>query len=300
MKTGHLITTNRDKHSTALVRAQSAALERLLPEHRQIIEAGLQPTLVKLEVMDVLEQLTDTVNMAYGICGQKPDEATVMITVNELYSKLRETYPHCTMAEVRTAIRNGVYDEYGEYFGLNVRSFIMFIREYLFSEQRRMARAAFAAARIKEEKPKTQEPPYWEDSYWTEERTAQWKEVTENCYRWFCEDSILSGFIQEGSYWLLKRTGAISMPNGYISELVERAKQAKRIELVKNEARKHASEIKQTLEQLQNLDEHPDLRRQVHFSAKRLAVLDYFTARQKKERAAAANENQTVNDADKD
>jgi hypothetical protein len=299
MKTGHLITTNNGKDgNTALARVQSAALENLLPEHRKIIEAGLRPTLVKLEVMDVLEQLTDTVNMAYGICGQKPDEATVMITVNELYTKLRETYPHCTMEEVRTAIRNGVYDEYGEYFGLNVRSFIMFIREYLFSEQRRAARAAFAAARSKEEKPKTQEPPYWEDSYWTPERTAQWTEVTDNCYRWFCEDSILSGFIQEGSYWLLKRCGAISMPDGYITELVERAKQAKRIELVKNEARKHPNEIKQTLEQLQNIDEYPDLRRLIHFSAKRLAVLDYFTALQKKERSAV-HDDPNVNDADK-
>lgn len=268
-------------------------MKQLLPEERKIIEAGLKPTLAKSYAMDVLEQLTDTVNMAFSLSGQKPDNGNELIIVNELYAKLMETYPHCTMDEVRTAIRNGVFDEYGEYYGLNVKTFVMFIRSYLFSEQRKAAKAAFDAARRKEDKPKAPAPPYWEDSYWTEERIAQWRDITESCYRWYCENSLLSGFIQEGCYWLLKRSGAIDMPDGYRTEFILRAKQAIRAELVRNDEKKHMSEIKETLEQLQDVDSYPDLKRQVHYRAKRLAVLDYFATLQKKERTMVFTENET-------
>lgn len=241
--------------------------------------------------MDVLDELADVVNMAYSISGQKPDKGNELIIVNELYAKLMETYPHCTMVEVRTAIRNGVYDEYGEYFGLNVKTFVMFIRGYLFSEQRKAAKAAFEAARRKSDKPKEIVPPYWEDSYWTEERIDQWRDITENCYRWFCEDSILSGFIQEGSYWLLKRSGVIAITDGYRLELIERAKQATLAELVKNEGRRPIAEIKETLEQLKSLDEYPDLKRQVHYTAKKLAVLDYFNMLRKQGKTEVFKQN---------
>lgn len=285
MQTNQLITTDRNGDSfSVILRKEGPALERLLPEHRKMIEAGLRPTLSRLQVMDALDVLTDVVNMAYSISGQKPDMETVAITVNELYTRVMERYPHCTMEEVRTAIRNGVFDEYGEYFGLNVKTFVMFIREYLFSEQRKAAKAAFEAARKKANQPKEVEQPYWENNYWTEERIDQWQDITENCYRWFCEDSVLGGFIQEGSYWLLKRSGAIAITDGYRTELIERAKQAARAELVKNEDKKHISEIKETLEQLKSLDEYPDLKRQVHYTAKKLAVMDYFHALRKKEK----------------
>lgn len=291
MQTKQLITTDRDRDSyNVILRKEAPALERLLPEHRKIIEAGLRPVLSRLEVMDALDLLTDTVNMAYSISGQKPDMETIAITVNELYTKLMEAYPHCTMEEVRTAIRNGVFDEYGEYFGLNVKTFVMFIREYLFSEQRKAAKAAFEAARKEENKPKEIEPPYWEDSYWTDERIDQWQDITENCYRWFCEDSVLAGFIQEGTYWLLKRSGAIVVTDSYRTEIIERAKQAIRAELIKNEGRRHISEIKETLEQLKNLDDYPDLKRQVHYTAKKLAVLDYFNTLRKKEKTSVFKE----------
>jgi hypothetical protein len=195
------------------------------------------------------------------------------------------------MEEVRTSIRNCVFDEYGEYFRLNVKTFVMFIREYLFSEQRKAAKAAFEAARKKEDKPKEIEPPYWEDGYWTAERIDQWQDITENCYRWFCEDSVLAGFIQEGSYWLLKRSGAIVVTDGYRTEIIERAKQAIRAELIKNESKKHISEIKETLEQLKSLEDYSELKRQVHYTAKKLAVLDYFNTLRKKERTSVFKEN---------
>lgn len=258
-------------------------MSQLLPEHRKIIEAGLQTTLKSAYAMDVLEQLTDVVNMAFSIRGQKPENGNELVIVNELYAKLMETYPHCTIEEVRTAIRNGVFDEYGEYFGLNVKTFVMFVRAYLFSEQRKTAKAAFEAARRKEDKPKEVAPPYWENDYWTDERTGQWREITENCYDWFCEDSILSGFIQEGSYWLLKRDGLIAITEGYKTEIIERARQAFRAELIKNEDRKHISEVKEMLTQLNSLDDYPELKRQVHYMAKRIAVLDYFAVLQRKE-----------------
>lgn len=291
MQNRQLTTTD---NTMAVVRRETAALEKLYPDQRKIIEAALQPALLKLEVMNVLERLTDTVNMAYSICGQKPDMETIAITVNELYTKLMEIYPHCTMEEVRTAIRNGVFDEYGEYFGLNVKTFVMFIRAYLFSERRKAARIAFEAARREAETPKSEPYRYWEDSYWTEERIDQWRRITESSYKWFCENSILSGFIQEGCYWLLKRSGAITMSDGYKTELITRAKHTMRTELIRNEEKKHISEIKNTLERLQNADDHPDLIRQIHFKAKRLAVLDYFVVLQKKEKTMVFTENETI------
>lgn len=291
MQTRQLTTTGNT--TRAITRTETAALERLLPEHRKLIQAGLQPTLSQLQAINALDLLTDTVNMAYSLCGQKPDMETVAVTVNELYTRLMETYPHCTVEEVRTAIRNGVFDEYGEYFGLNVKTFVMFIRAYLFSEQRRAAKAAFTAARHKEEKPETETSPYWDDSYWTPENTGLWQQITENAYSRFCEGSILSGFVQEGSYWLLKRSGAFTVPDDYKTQLIERAIQTMRAELIKNEGKKRIREIKEMLEQLQSPDDYPGLKRYIHFRAKRIAVLDYFTALQQQEKTAVFQDNKT-------
>lgn len=289
----------RTDNAVALSPATSAALGQLSPDNRRMIEAGLQPGICKVETLSAVESLADAVNMAFSISGQRPDDQTTALIVNELYRKLLETYPHCTLEEARTAFRNGVYDAYGEYYGLNVKTFVFFIREYLFSEQRKAAKVAFESARKQARLAPVPEPPYWEPTYWTDERTAQWREITEHAYGWFCQDAILSGFIQEGSFWLLEGEGRIVLTVGQKKALIGRASRQMRTELVKNEGRRHIDEIRSSLEQMKDPDAYPDMKRQLILYAKRLAVLDYFATQHKGGLIKIYEADKTIPDSDR-
>src|SRR5438874_13549512 len=89
------------------------ALQKLLPQQRKMIEAGLRPKVKELAPLKVVTDFVAIITTAYTIAGQKPDEATLALYADELYNKLMETYPAITIDEVRAALRAGVYGEYG-------------------------------------------------------------------------------------------------------------------------------------------------------------------------------------------
>lgn len=123
------------------------AAEVLAPERRKMIEAGLSAKIIDREQEDVETELVTIVTSTYSIAGQKADPGTLAIYASEFYCRLMEVYPRVTIDEVRHALRNGVYDEYGEYFGLNVKTFIFFIRSYMNSDARRKAVEEWSASR---------------------------------------------------------------------------------------------------------------------------------------------------------
>lgn len=116
-----------------------AAAEQLPDLKRKFINAALTKKIEEIASIDVQSELIKIILSAYTISGQKADDSTVAVNAIELHSRIMEVYPKATVEEIRTAIRAGIYDEYGEYFGLNVKSFMFFIRSYFTSQSRAAA-----------------------------------------------------------------------------------------------------------------------------------------------------------------
>lgn len=119
------------------------ALDLLSFAERPIIEAALRPKIKDLQPVRVVNELITILTSIYTIAGQKSDSGTLALYADEFYQKMLSTYPSITIEEVRIALKKGVYDEFEEYYGLNVRTFVSFIRSYLNSEERRIAKQNF-------------------------------------------------------------------------------------------------------------------------------------------------------------
>lgn len=151
MQSGFLRNYKQSQMSNKIVRIERSqvalsnnkALNHLLPAERKIVEAALAPRICEVPREQVEGDLINILITIYTIAGQKADAPTLAIYVQEFYNKVMEVYPRITIEEVRLALRKGVYDEYGEYYGLNVKTFFYFIRQYLESEQRKQAGEAF-------------------------------------------------------------------------------------------------------------------------------------------------------------
>lgn len=73
----------------------------------------------------------------YAIAGQAPESSDAQrFMVLELKKDVLTRFKGLTLQEVEIALTNGVKGDYGEYYGLNIRSFNKFLNEYTFSEER--------------------------------------------------------------------------------------------------------------------------------------------------------------------
>jgi hypothetical protein len=124
------------------------ALQNLLPGEKKLIENGLQPRLNELPPVEVELTLNTYILATYTRAGFKnPGEEALALYASEFYSLLTEKFPRVTLAEIKEALKEGVYGEYGEFTGLNPKTFVQFVKGYLFSKDRKEAIAQFESKR---------------------------------------------------------------------------------------------------------------------------------------------------------
>lgn len=125
-----------------IARAQNV-LVNLVPAAQKICIAALQQKISDIAPINVVDQFSAIITGVYTIAGQQPEASTLALYIDEFYTKLSETYPAITIDEVRAALRNGVYGDYGKYYGLNPQTFLSFVKSYLFSDERKEALKLF-------------------------------------------------------------------------------------------------------------------------------------------------------------
>jgi len=122
-------------HQTGLVRRVSN--ETGLVRHvSQPLEALSSAPVCRLPTVAIESILMSAVQKAFKDKGQQiaPDQADHL--VSSLASAILKVCPYIRIAEVPIAIENGVLGEYGEYFGLNVVTFVSFVKSYFNSQNR--------------------------------------------------------------------------------------------------------------------------------------------------------------------
>lgn len=256
------------------------ALTSLVPAERKLIEAGLSKPMKAEDYGLTVKKILDILTATFQKAGQSADEDDLIISATELYTIVTEKYPLCTIDELRIALTNGVYGEYGEYFGLNPKSFLHFVRSYMHSQERTRAKENYLNAK-KAPVKEVSHLKYWEDEFWTADLIASWQEVTQNCYQWFLDENPLVQATPEGCYWLLKRFGKIQMPKHYVERLMSQAKTILRQETLQNKQRRSSDQIKRILEAITNGTDK-EVSRQLRMIIKQLAVFNCFRNFQKK------------------
>ena len=174
------------------------ALEKLDADDRSLIVSGLSTKIFKLPEIDCKESLVDIIAYAHMISGQPADRTKLALHATETYRRLMIEFPACTLDEVKAAITNGIYDQYGEYYGLNAKFFMMFIREYMTAEKRKYAMLKFNALQMSKLTV--------EGKILTVKAYQEW--ILED-YRRFLNDEIGLILFSKRKYFLLRQLGYI-------------------------------------------------------------------------------------------
>lgn len=258
-----------------------AAVEKLAPQEQKMILAGQGLPLKSESYPIAVSAITDLITSVFVIAGQPvPEHPALPILVQEFYSKLIETYPGCRLEEIRIALRKGVYDELGKYYGLNAKSFIQFVRSYLSSEERIAAKEKYKNAQKPDEQPRRPTPKYHTLEYWEDDKIQAWMTTTEQCYVWFLEDNAMQHATPEAVYWLLKHAGMIVVPEHYKIALIASGKKAYRSEVLQNYAKRHPDEISRILAAIESGGD-PETDRAIHAAGRRQAIFNFFRRQQK-------------------
>lgn len=100
------------------------------------LEALSSEQICRLPPLEVEKVLMTAVQKAFKDKGQQitPDQSDHI--VDTLTSSVMKACPYIRIAEIPIAIENGILGEYGEYFGLNVVTFVSFVKSHFNSLSR--------------------------------------------------------------------------------------------------------------------------------------------------------------------
>ena len=98
-------------------------------------QPNMLPLNLSIKELDI-KQVAGLVTRIFMLKNQKTDEASLIFTANELQTQLKEHYYYLTFGEVKQALENGVFGNYGEYYGISVVTMCGWLDKYLGSEER--------------------------------------------------------------------------------------------------------------------------------------------------------------------
>lgn len=107
----------------------------------------------------LVKNVTSLIFNAAQYCGQVMTMEDAAVHAGYYCKDLQQHFPGIDTVEVKTIFENGVRDEYGEYYGLNARTFYRWTQAYVNSEdaKRRQIQKERLAAQIEERPPLTEE-----------------------------------------------------------------------------------------------------------------------------------------------
>lgn len=108
----------------------------------------------EVDLQNSLLQLIAKTHISIGQKFDKDQSEMANLTVNELASDLKKHSGNLAFGEVELAFKNGYKGEYGEFFGLNNRTYFHWISAYSYCQNRMRVLAAIAEEKEKCNKPK--------------------------------------------------------------------------------------------------------------------------------------------------
>lgn len=102
-----------------------------------LIKQALESSRIMDEPPDMAKKfLVGVITRVYIMVGQTASKEILDFMASELCKDLFCRFKGLTLKEVELALTNGAKGLYGEYYGINIKSFNFFLNEYTFSEER--------------------------------------------------------------------------------------------------------------------------------------------------------------------
>ena len=110
--------------------------QNLNPTDKEIAQATCGVLVRTLSDDDLAVKMTTLITNTHFKAGYKFDAIQVGQTLRELCSDIVRYFPSATFEEIELAFKNGYKEEYGEYFGLNNKTYFHWIGAYFHGEKR--------------------------------------------------------------------------------------------------------------------------------------------------------------------
>ncbi len=114
------------------------------------------PLIKTFEDKDLQNSLLVLIGKTHLSCGQKFNQDLTELanaTVDELASDLKKYNANLSFQEITLAFKNGYKGDYGEYFGLNNKTYFQWINAYAYGEKRLRVKKLLSDAKEKANKP---------------------------------------------------------------------------------------------------------------------------------------------------
>lgn len=108
----------------------------LTPIEKEVAKALFEQNLKSIPETALYIELVKLIAKTYQFCGQVVKEEDIKIAATELVSELLKHQWILTISEIKIAFNLGYKGELGEYFGLNVKTFCVWVNAYRYSKHR--------------------------------------------------------------------------------------------------------------------------------------------------------------------
>ena len=105
----------------------------------RIREALKSPRIKDAKYSDLANYLAKVIGIVFAIRSTEIDPDNIQYMARELARSVWERFPGISVAELGIALDKGVKRDYGDYFGLNVVTFLDWVRAYFYSTERKIA-----------------------------------------------------------------------------------------------------------------------------------------------------------------
>lgn len=174
---------------------QEVAAIALLPANQSVfIHAMVAPRIVDLTTEEAIQSIFKTLKTAEVLSGlTKLDNQDVIVLATTSYNLIKDTYPALTVAEFEICCRNGVINEFGQWYGFCLKSVNQWIKGYTTQERRLTAIKDWNKAieqKLTSEKPVYITPEYLKRAALTafeEYKTGKLPMVPHAIYDTLCE-----------------------------------------------------------------------------------------------------------------
>lgn len=112
-------------------------------DDQKYVAPALGSKLQDVAPQTMIQKLARKIQGLFALAGQKPDANDVVFQASEFYKIALKRFPAITLDEIDQALTNGFHGDYGDYFGLNTKTFMIFIKEYYQSPERIQALKKF-------------------------------------------------------------------------------------------------------------------------------------------------------------
>ena len=149
------------------------------------------------EIPEIYNPLVVLIGYIHLLRGQKPDTEELVFQASELERELKDNYSYLTLEEVRLALENGVKKRFGDYFGLNVVTYVEWLDAYKKSDARRKALEEYRLKSLPPAPPvdpirRAKESLLLEYNFWIGKKPFFWCPDPKEAYQYATDAGLIS------------------------------------------------------------------------------------------------------------